>query len=844
MKNLKSRKKAGPFLSAIFIAAVMAFLFTYIIDSDTINILRQASGLKSSVAETDVNREDMSVDGFEIDGNRWTATKENPEIVINEVKGQVDYVAVIFSEALNWQKGGHILWTEDEDSEFFDERFNGSYAEEGFPYMILPVGRNVKDLKIRIPLRKGDVLLVKKVLINPELSEYQWENVGKSVSYKLGSVRYVEKAKILFVAFLVMLLPFVFGWENAFNRRWLIGGLLLLFLVVNKYNGDSLGIYDLYVQGGEGSEFVNPIVGEARHVRSDEWGNLSPRYMSTKYLDSVFEKNNYIIRGADSINEYALTWYSIYDPFLFITSILRFFIGFEYAYSFKWYAVLIFTFLINIDFFMIISKKQKLLSFCAACMVVLSSFYQWWAFPRFVTALPAIFVCIHGFIHAGRMLGKIAFAAGTGIFTSYYVLNFYPAWQVPVGYLMLALLVWLVHEEFIRIKSFSRRDWLMVGIAGAWCLMIIMGYLFDRSAYTSAMLGTVYPGKRFSTGGFSLYNMFNFIPAGLYPYMAHENPSSGGICVSLFPLPVLLGIYYQIKGHWKNWLINVLLIMNGFMLLYTTIGIPSWLAKISLMSYSPGHRTAEVLAYSQVILFAAVIAYWNRQDRFPLALSGLTAVLYTGLGLYFSDKRYPGYMTKGYMVFAGILFAGIVFMLLWRRLSEKFAKIPFFFLIFFCALTGLYVRPISKGLDAIDSKPLAAAVRGEAAANPHAKWIGQGVATNGFIVACGAPTINFVNTYPNSELWSRLDTDGVNEEYYNRFAYVSINFTEEDTSFSNPQADILAVQLSYKDIKKTEVEYIASTEPLYADNEYVRFDCIYDQSDAYIYKVHFKRDDE
>lgn len=842
-KGLISKKKLTLFAVIIFIAIGLANIFSFFFDINTIDILKEALNKKSLYSEKKISIEDIVLDGWEMDGNQWIATRDNPEIILEEINAQVDYVAITFSEAVNWQLTGQIMWTDNDNLVYSNEFFNWNIVKEGMPYILLPVGAYAKELKIVCLKREGECLSFENILVNPELNKYQWENIGKSIGYKLNSARYAEKAKILFVTFLVMLLPFAVGWEQFFNKRWLIGGMILFFLVVNKYHGDSVGIYDIYVQKGEGSEFVNPIIGEARHIRSDEWDNLSPRYMSTRYLNSVFEKNNYVIRGTNSINEYALTWYSIYDPFNFLTSILRCFIGFEYAYSFKWYAVLIFTFIINIDFFMIMTKKQKLLSFCAACMVVLSSFYQWWAFPRFVTALPAIFVCIYGFIHASNVLRKITFAAGTGIFISYYVLNFYPAWQVPIGYLMLALLIWLIHEEFTFIKSFNKSEWFMVGITGICCLAVIVGYLIDRSTYTQAMVSTVYPGKSFFTGGFSLYDILNFFPAGMYSFKPYSNPSSRGTFVSLFPLPMFFSVYYQARSHWKNWLINVVLIMAVIMTVYTTIGIPSWFSKISLMSYSAGSRMDDILAYSQVILFAAVFAYWNRGDRFPLAVSGIIAILYTGFGLYLSNKEYSGYMTKGYIVFVGILFIGIIFALLWKQLPEKFSKLPLLFLILFCMLTGLYVRPISKGLDAIDSKPLAVAIQKEVSLNPYAKWIGKGVAMDGFPVACGAPTINFVNTYPNKELWGRLDTSGKNEKYYNRFAYININFTDGETSFSNPQVDILAVQLSYKDIKKTEAKYIASTEPLYADNEYVSFDCIYDEYGAYIYKIHYKGND-
>jgi len=93
----------------IITAFGLAFIFSYVIDSSTINILRQASNIKSSSTKIDVNKNDMSVDGWDVDRNLWIAIKDSPEITIKDINMQVDYVAVIFSESLDWQTSTHIL---------------------------------------------------------------------------------------------------------------------------------------------------------------------------------------------------------------------------------------------------------------------------------------------------------------------------------------------------------------------------------------------------------------------------------------------------------------------------------------------------------------------------------------------------------------------------------------------------------------------------------------------------------------------------------------------------------------------------------------------------------------
>ena len=77
-----------------------------------------------------------------------------------------------------------------------------------------------------------------------------------------------------------------------FKYRWLIGLLLLVYLVVNGYNGDSLGAYDMMgVQPGQGSAYVYPIFGKVRTIRSDEFLVSDPSalfsMMSGHYTEGV-----------------------------------------------------------------------------------------------------------------------------------------------------------------------------------------------------------------------------------------------------------------------------------------------------------------------------------------------------------------------------------------------------------------------------------------------------------------------------------------------------------------------------------------------------------------------------
>ena len=157
-------------------------------------------------------------------------------------------------------------------------------------------------------------------------------------------------------------------------------------------------------------------------------------------------------------------------------------------------------------------------------------------------------------------------------------------------------------------------------------------------------------------------------------------------------------------------------------------------------------------------------------------------------------------------------------------------------------VTGAAIRPVNKGHEAITSKPLAKEITKLAQEDKGAKWlaVGGGIVLPSFAIACGAPTLNSVNTYPNMDLWRKLDPPGQYNEVYNRYAHIVLDLTEEDTTMDLIQADCLQLHLSYRDIEKTGAKYIVSTVRMDEENEWLSFKEIYNEAGSYIYQIAYK----
>lgn len=664
---------------------------------------------------------------------------------------------------------------------------------------------------------------------------------------KLNMHSSIGKERI-FLCFLIysflavhFLVPIKKMYTFLFDKRWIVAGLLLLFLVCNRYHGDSISMYDYTVQPGKGSEYVQPLLGQPRAIRSDEWVVSTSTMLSTRFLDNPYGKYNTILRGTETINTNALGISSLADPVFCIKTVIRELFGFSYSYSFYWYAPIFLVFLFHIELFLIISRGNRFLSACGACMVTLSSFYLWWGFPSVLLGMPAALVCAYHYVQSEDWRKKVVFAAGTGIFTAYFIIILYPAWQVPVAFTALAILVWMIHDQYDRIKEMSKKEWLGIAVTLVFCIVLVVSYLFDKKEYMENITNTVYPGRRVDYGSFSLPKLFNYVIAALFPYKPFGNPSEAGTCISFFPVPMLMALYIWIRSKKKDWLLSGLLIVSVFLGVYTTVGLPPVIARITLMTNSTAARAVDILGYIQILFFVIIMSECTQKWKFHAKWCIPLAVFAGGFSVYIANKYQPEYMSKVYMVFAGLFISFVIFSMI-ARVPLKIRKASMVTIILFAVVTGAYVRPIAKGMDAIDSKPLAKEIRSIVKEDKDAKWLayGGGVVFPAYTVACGAPTINNVNIYPNMKLWKTLDTAGQFEEVYNRYAHINVEFVGGTTTMELLQEDVMNLKLSYEDLKKTDTAYIASLVELPADNTFFTLETLYNEDNAYIYRVCYR----
>lgn len=781
---------------------------------------------------------------FLIEGNNFDTLPGESYIVISDINDYVQNLCLDFLTPLDDTVNFTIYFTET-PGVFPEDQFFVRRADAGDVQGKFIISRNVSQLKIVIAEETSTHIALNSIIVNDGIEPLSIMRLAGSIWGNMGEGAWGTRFSVALLVCVFFSLHFLVDVNRMYNlifdKRWLVAGLILLYMVCNRFHGDSIGMYDYYIQPNKGSVYVDPIFGQARAIRSDEWMVDTPSYLSTIYLDNPYGHYNNILRGTDTINNNEMGFYSLAAPVGLVRVLITKLFGIEYAFSFNNCVTFLLAFLFQLELFLIISDGKRLLSACGASMVTLSSWFMWLSMPFIITASSAALVCAYYYVNKKEWKYKIPFAIGTAIFTASFVMILYPAWQVPMGYIALAILVWMIHESWDTIKKMGKMEWIGIILSFVFCVSLVVSYLLGRREYMEAITSTEYPGGRVEYGGFAVYKLFNYIPGLLFAYIPYANPSEAGSVIGFFPVPMLMALYLWLRSKKKDWLVAGLLSISAFLLVYTTIGFPPILAQCTLMTYTTASRAVDLLGYIQVVLFVLIFSKYTPEEHLSKKTGIIIAVITGVLSVVIANHYVPDYMGRIFMLFSIVIVAFVAYVCVSHTTKSMQAK-AFVTVILFSLLTGFIVRPLAKGLDAIYSKPAAVAITDIVEKNKDAKWIAYGdYPVPAFSIACGAPTINSVNTYPNMELWRSLDEAGTYNEVYNRYAHVIVGFTEEDTSMELLQTDVMQLNLSYKDIVKTDAEYIFSTVALSADNEYVAFEELYNEAGSHIYHISYKQ---
>lgn len=674
-----------------------------------------------------------------------------------------------------------------------------------------------------ISTKKGKILLCIVILFFAAFEVFLWtRRIGRHGVFIKRTVITCLIAIFAGLHFFVNIRK-LYDW--MYRYRWWIALGVFVFMVLNKYHTSSLSMWNAYIQPQMGSEYVDPILGVPRPIRSDEWV-MVPETLSG-VLTHFAEYNN-LVTGSSIPNMTASGLYLDYVELAHPNTWGYFLFGMEYGMSFSWIYRWVFGFMFNFELFLILTKEKRILSLLGASMLFFSMFNMWWSLPYQTMNFAGILVLFYYFMNTKNALHRFGYGTALAVIGADFCTRLYPAWQVPIGWVIVGgmLLILYNAKDTVHFKSIDR---LIFVIDVLFMVSLIARYVYVTRVYSEAIMNTVYPGKRVSYGGFGLDKLLGYITTLTTPMNSHDNPCEMSCLFGVFPLSYILVLIVQIKQKFKNktlWFYSVPAIL---LTIYCTIELPPLIAKLFLMTYSLPMRAVDMLAINLLILMIVSISELQDDGGMPIWLAVIicTVCLIPAVNKTLTEN--PQYMLIYIILscFTALLEPMIVYGGKYSKAFQAAGAAMF-------TVLGLSVHPLVYGLDALYSKPAADEIKGIVAEDPDALWCGlDNFVIPNYIVACGGRTLNCVNQIPNMKFWKIMDPKGEYEEVYNRYAHFQMVISDETEIILN-QADLLTLKITEEDFAKTGVKYLLSIAPL--DKKYSSFDEIYHEGNTYIYQ--------
>lgn len=634
--------------------------------------------------------------------------------------------------------------------------------------------------------------------------------------------------------------------NELYKFRYLIILGVLVICVFFEINGSSIGSFSGYFRGLNDDNGI--LLGVSRLIRTDEWAVNTPFAFSQEYDKNPYSYNSSTIRGTDT-DVFIIYGQPINSPLMIyrIFQIGYLIFGSARGLSFFWCARFLALFIVSFELMMLITKKDKRLSFIGAIMIALAPIVQWWfAINGLVELLISgslMIILLNKYMQDNRFLNRCIYLFGMIVSAGTYILVFYPAWQIPLAYVFLVLAIWVILENKKEFKI-NKKDIISILIAIT-ILGSSLGYVLFKSYDTIVTtMDTVYPGNKISRGGYGILRYFNY-PSNIFFATDAKNITGTNICeqavfFDLFPAGLILSIYILTKSKKKDTLLIGLIILSIFLGIWTIIRYPVIIEKITLLSRTTTKRAYLAVGLINVIMLIRSLAIMEPGVKKKVA--GIGSLLLAVIVLGFTNVNFSDYLAYGQKVYLLLPLLTLLFFLTFCYKEKYFNRVFTFTITVTFIFMSLLVNPIRTSVDFIYNNQFMQDLK-NINDSDNGLWIMayEDFPKNNLLIMAGIPTINSTNVYPAIDRWEALDQDGKYKNEYNRYAHITIEIddTLNQPVFKSLYPDQFKLTISTKDLyEKLNVKYIFSGKNITDyDGDNIKVERIYNNYDYNVYKL-------
>lgn len=574
------------------------------------------------------------------------------------------------------------------------------------------------------------------------------------------------------------------------------------------------------------TESPSVLVGQPKFRRMDEWMVGSPSILSQYELGMPLRNETLgggatpVVWGLPVKDISAILRPAIWSYFIF--DIER---AFAFAWNFKIFIFLISSFLA----LMILTQNNFLLSVCGSFFIFLSGGVQWWSYSiaDSMLYLNGIFVSLIYILYSKRRWPL--FVAGFSLLISAYgfIFNLYPPFQVPLAHLYLFIFAGFVikQKDLLLIRQHAAiKSGIVIVVLLIFSIFAYHYYGLVKDTYT-IMLNTVYPGRRFSTGGDLVSGKLFAEFFGVFMSEKHFPQQWGNICEAsgffmFFPIVFYCIVYDYVKSKTIDPVLVALSVYVVAGLIYVLIGFPAVLSKVTLISMSPAKRFLPILGAANCILLVCYVAKKSAANRFSWIEFGILAVgviaFATIAGLHINNAT-KNFFTSSAITTVTIIVSTVY--LLVRYKDYRLARPALCAMLLAVTGANAVVNPVTMGLSPILSNPLITTTKEIHRQDPKARWALFGnVRITNLLKANGLSLLNCVKFVPSFDDMRVLDPTGQYYSDYNRYAWITLAtyIDGKDTlTMGHEYEDAYTISMDpcSPRLKELAVKYLVFTEP-------------------------------
>lgn len=627
------------------------------------------------------------------------------------------------------------------------------------------------------------------------------------------------------------------GFDFLYKYRYIVGIILFVILVCLKINYSSSPILDDIIQPSFKVTENDIIIGKTRPIRTDDYV-IGVTSVLSQYHNNFELVNNKLMAKELIMNLYPRIVNRNIISILCAPEHIGFlFLPFENAFSFLKFFMWFVGFFSIFEMIMILSNKNKVLSLSFTLLIIFSPVGLWFDTVSYVAYVSLLFDILYLFLTTENKWKKLILSIIFGWVGACYVMLIYPAWQVPYGFLFLVLAISLLYNYRDKIK---KRDFLYALLAIIVAAILVIPNIVSSLEQYKLVTNTVYPGKRSVNGGGGLLYLFYYVGSLLFPIKEVGNACEISGFISLFPVPIILGVIQlikNIKNKKKDAYLFLLLILE-FLFLYFDIFGGKLFGKITLLYLVPTVRLSVVIHLICIIIMYRLLSHYSTSEKNKhIIIIGVISLIISMIVVYI-DRRLLNSFTNGLYIgnlitICLVIFYFILFFLLIIN-NKKYNIIIYLLLGMVSLFQLLTINPLVIGVDVYLDKPLSKEITKISNKDKDGIWIStDSEYLQQYALASGARVLNTNNYFPNYDYWKLIDKEKKYDKVYNRYARVVINLTDDNTSFKLIATDVFRLNLNYNDICKLGINYIVTE----TDYENDLFDTIYYEGDTYIYKT-------